>query len=346
MKTEDLKIKLDFISGLEDVVLSEVKQLHDLKVVHENDVEENCIYVNFVRDFSLITSLRSVLHAYLIKQNNKYTPHYISNHKSILGDLIIRIIQGKEKQFKSFKITCAGSDSPEVRAIAEYIEKTFELHEKEEADLKVYIIKPVNTWEVGVQITPRPLSFREYKVVNMSGAMNPTIAYAVNSFCNLKNADSYLNVFSGSATLLIEAAQSHPNLETVVGFDSNKKHLSLSIQNIKKAGLIQKVIVKERDIFDHPDLGKFDAITSDLPFGMVISKGEDLAKLYQSFVSYCEKFLNVDGTLVMYTSEHGVLEDVISRSKFKVIKKIRLEFITNTNTHLHPKIFVCKLREN
>lgn len=344
MKIEDLKIKLDFISGLEDVVLSEVKQTRDLKVVRESDGEENCIYLNFVHDFSLITSLRSVLHAYLIKQNDKYTPRYISNHKSILGDLIIRVMDGKAKQFKSFKITCAGSDSPEVRAIAEYIEKTFGLQEKEEADLKVYIIKPVNTWEVGVQITPRPLSLRDYKVVNMSGAMDPTIAYAVNSFCNLKNANSYLNIFSGSATLLIEAALAYPNLGTIVGFDNNKKHLSFSIQNIKKAGLIKKIVVKEEDIFNHPNLGKFDAIVSDLPFGMLISKGEDLTKLYQSFIEYCEKFLNTNGRLVIYTSEHGVLEEIILKSKLKIMKKVRLEFITNANAYLHPKIFVCEFK--
>ena len=108
--------------------------------------------------------------------------------------------------------------------------------------------------------------------------------------------------------------------------------------------MIKKITVKERDIFDRPDFGKFDAITSDLPFGMSISKGEDLTKLYQSFVEYCESSLNVNGRLVVYTSEHGILEEIILKSRFRVVKKIRLEFITNANAYLHPKIFVCEFK--
>ena len=162
------------------------------------------------------------------------------------------------------------------------------MEESDEADLKIHIIKPENIWEIGIQITPRPLSVRDYKVINMSGAMDPTIAYAVNSFCNLDSALSYLNVFSGSATLLIEAGQCYPNLEKLLGFDNDKKRLSLSIQNIKRAGLIKKVQVKDADIFDRPDLGTFDAVVSDLPFGMSILKNEDLEKLYTTFIQYCE----------------------------------------------------------
>src|SRR3989338_6376621 len=191
------------------------------------------------------------------------------------------IIESQRNKFKTFKIICAGSDSPSIRSIAEYIQNTYGLTEKEEADMKIHIIKTDNTWEVGVQITPRPLSFRDYKIKHMSGAMDPTIAYAVNSLCKLENADSYLNIFSGSATLLIEAGQCFPNLKQLVGFDNNKKTISLAIQNIKKAGLIRRIQLKEKDIFDKPDLDKFDVITSDLPFGMSISKGENLEKLYQ-----------------------------------------------------------------
>lgn len=57
---------------------------------------------------------------------------------------------------------------------------------------------------MGAQITPRPLSLRDYKVEHMSGAMDPTIAYAVNSLASLEGAKSYLNVFSGSGTLLVK----------------------------------------------------------------------------------------------------------------------------------------------
>ena len=178
----------------------------------------------------------------------------------------------------------------------------------------------------------------------MSGAMDPTIAYAVNSFCNLDSAHSYLNIFSGSATLLIEAGQCYPNLNKLLGFDNEKKHLSLSIQNIKKAGLIERVQVKEMDIFDKPDLGKFDVIVSDLPFGMSISKGENLEELYETFIQYCEGVLNTTGRLVIYTSEYEIIEPILLKSKFKVVRSLQLKFITNVDAYLRPKIIVCELK--
>jgi len=341
MNKPKLQIKLAFINGLKEIVLNEISRYPNLHVVNK---DEESIYVDFIQDLTEITHLRSVSRVYLIAQDFKYNPLYISKHKSILSNLIEVIIKGNKDKFKNFKITCAGSDSPEVRNIAEYIQKTYGLIEKEEADMKIHIIKPDRIWEISIQITPRPLSLRNYKIKNMRGAMDPTIAYAVNSLCNLKNSNSYLNVFSGSATLLIEAGQCYPNLKQLVGFDNNKKSISLAIQNIKKAGLLKRIQLKEKDIFDNPDFGKFDVITSDLPFGMSISKNENLENLYRCFVEYCQETLNRGGRLIVYTSEHEMFEKIILKSKFNIIKTLELKFITAVNAYLRPKIFVCKLK--
>lgn len=336
------EIKLSYIIGLREIVLNEVGRYPNLHIIKEDG---DSIYLDSVLDLNEIKKLRSVARAYVVLQDQKYNPIYISNHKSILGDLIDTVIGGSEHQFKMFKITGVRSDSLEVRSIANYIQNTYYIKEKEEADLKIHIIKPDDEWEVGIQITPRPLSVRDYRVINMSGAMDSTIAYAVNSLCGLENAKSYLNVFSGSATLLIEAVQCYPNLEQLVGFDNDKKHLSLAIQNIKKAGLIKKVQIKEADIFNKPDFGTFDVITSDLPFGMSISKNEDLEKLYRSFIEYCEHSLNPNGKLAVYTSEYEILEKLISKSRFKIVKSKGLKFMTSVNAYLRPKIFVCGFKK-
>lgn len=339
MNDLNIKIKLAYITGLRPVVLNELKDKGFI-VLGE---DEDSVYIQFTEyNLQKTKTLKSVARAYLIIQSDNYHPAYISNHKSILGNLIDIIIN--HDSFKAFKISCAGSDSSEVRSIVKYIKDTYRIEENGDADLKIHIIKSKDIWEIGIQTTPRPLSVRDYKVANMSGAMDPTVAYAVNSFCNLDTAYSYLNVFSGSATLLIEAAQSYPNLEKLIGFDNNKKHLSLSIKNIKEAGLIKRVQVKEADIFDNPDLGKFDVIVSDLPFGMSISKDEDLEKLYSAFIQYCENSLNTTGRLVIYTSEYEIIESILPKSQFKVIQTLQLKFITNVDAYLRPKIIVCEFK--
>src|SRR3989344_2849967 len=300
MSDKVLQLKLSYIAGLRPVVLDELKRFN-FKILDE---VEDSVFIGFSEEIiSKVKKLRSVSRAYLVLQSNIYHPTYISNHKSILGNLIDIVV--KYDNFKTFKISCAGADSSEVRSIAKYIQDTYIIEESDEADLKIHIIKPEDIWEIGIQITPRPLSVRDYKVVNMSGAMDPTIAYAVNSFCNLDSVHSYLNVFSGSATLLIEAAQCYPNLEKLMGFDNNKKHLSLSIKNIKKASL---------------------------------------EKLFSDFIQYCGDILNNGGRLVIYTSEYELIESILFKSQFKIVQSLQLRFITNVDAYLRPKIIVCEFK--
>jgi len=143
---------------------------------------------------------------------------------------------------------------------------------------------------------------------------------------------------------MIEAGLNYKNLEKIIGFDNNKEHLSLSIQNIKKSGLIRKIEVKEADIYDDPNLGKFDVITADLPFGMVISKNDDLKLLYKTFIKYCENNLNNNGKLGVYTSEFEIFEKLLADSRFELEKQIKLDLITNEEQYLPVKILILNLK--
>lgn len=334
----ELKIKLEFINGLQEIVLNEIKQYSNFQVIKKGD---NSIYLRFIDDFALLKNLRSVLRVFTISEDFNYNPLYLAKHKSIIGD-IVTLVSQNNKHFKTFKIICAGSDSLVVRSIADYIQNTFGLKEKDDADLKIHIVKNDGTWELGAQISPMPLSVRNYKVKNMEGAMDPTIAYAVNSLCSLENVNSYLNVFSGSATLLIEAGQCYTNIKNLVGFDISKEALSLSMKNIKESGLIKAIKVKEADIFDQPQFGKFDVVTADLPFGMLVSKHEDLESLYHRFIDYCQDTLNDKGTLVVYTVKSDLLKKIIKQSNFKITKSLPLKIFASSKVNIYPTIFVCK----
>ncbi|MBP9821776.1 MAG: methyltransferase domain-containing protein [Candidatus Pacebacteria bacterium] len=333
-------LKITFLPGLKSVVLDEVTRYPELHIIEQGDEE---IYLEATLQFETILNLKSIINVYLVKRDAKLNPHYLSNHKSILGNLIEIVLKDRNKLFKSFTLSCAGSDSKEVGEIQNFIATTYKLLPDEEADMKIYIGKSDDVWEIGVCLTPRPLSLREYKIANLKGALNPTIAYVMNTFCNLASAQSYLNICSGSGTLLIEAAQSG-FAGKLFGFDIDGKHNALAVQNIKKAGFIKSIQLKTADILENPDLGTFDCITSDLPFGMLVSKDEDLQKLYETFVRYCEKVLDPEGRLVVYTTEHELLDKILQQSKFKIIEKLGLKLVTNVNSYLYPKIFVCEFK--
>jgi 23S rRNA G2445 N2-methylase RlmL len=151
-------------------------------------------------------------------------------------------------------------------------------------------------------------------------------------------------MFCGSATLLIEAGLINPNL-TFLGFDNNGTSIAQAVKNIRKAGLIKKIELKNINIFDMPEIGTFDVITADLPFGMQISKGEDLEKLYKTFVDYSGKILAKNGVLVAYTTESELLQKILKQSKFQVEKTLELKVSTVVGAYIYPKIFVCRLKK-
>jgi 16S rRNA G966 N2-methylase RsmD len=333
-------LKLTFIPGLKEVVLDETKQYPELTIVKSTD---NAIYLGFIQNTRNLLNLRSVMNVYLVKQDPKYNPLYVSNHKSILGELIETVLNTSNDIFTTFKLSCAGSDTKEIQTIKKFITETYTVTHAEDADLEIYMGKIGTIWEIGVRLTGRPLSLRDYKIANIKGGLNPTIAYAMNTFCNLNSQHSYLNIFCGSATLLIEAANINPNLH-LVGFDNNGKTIAEAIKNIKKAGKLKDITLTTVDIFEEPNLGTFDIITSDLPFGMQIAKGEDLHKLYACFLDYSERSLNSNGILVAYTSEHALLHKLILQSKFSIIEILDLTIPTASGAYLHPKIFVCKAK--
>ncbi len=98
------------------------------------------------------------------------------------------------------------------------------------------------------------------------------------------------------------------------------------------------------DIGTKPNFGKFDVITYDLPFGMQVSKGEDLKALYKCFVEYSESVLKAKGVLVVYTSEHALMESLLVQSQFKIIQTLSLTILTTGATNLPPQIFVCAFK--
>jgi len=96
-----LEIKLAYITGLRDVVLKEINKNPNLNIIKENT---DSVYLEFAPEYLQdIKRMRSVSRAYIVVQDTKYNPSYISKHKSILGNLIEIVTNDNKDRFKSFK---------------------------------------------------------------------------------------------------------------------------------------------------------------------------------------------------------------------------------------------------
>lgn len=185
---QPILIKLSFVHGLREIVAQEMAKYpelgENLRVVERDvdsayfdfipasgetdDMDKNpttkdsvtedsmtedsaTIVESFLQILKVLMKLRSITNIHLVQKGEKLHPIHLNNHKSILGTMIELVIHVNEiKTFKTFKLRCAGSDSPEAISIQRYISDTFKLTASEDADLDTYIHKPGELWEVGV----------------------------------------------------------------------------------------------------------------------------------------------------------------------------------------------------
>lgn len=340
--------KIEYVHGSFELVQLELKKQNLISYLLWHT--ETQAYLAGEVSFSTIYQLKTILKAYQVEQDDRFTPRYIANHKSRLGNLVswLQEMWGEEfyQEFHSFSIQCAGKDSPEVRSIITYIEEVTKLvYDDLDPDLKCYIIKIEDTWEIGVQIAARPVSMRDYRVEHMPGALNASIAYGMNLLADVGQADSYCNPCAGSGTLALEAALANPHLSSVQGFDLDTEALTLAMHNITQAGLQSRIHLSHRDLCDIPDLGCYDVIASDLPFGMGVAKYADLDFLYRSFFWFARKNLAPQGRLVVITSQSDVFCQAMSETGFGIEAEITLRSMTSANDYLETYIYLCMRKQ-
>jgi len=327
------RIRLNYIKGLEEFVQAELLELNISHSMNTSGI------IEYIGNFQLLHSAKTINEVYLEYHSKYLNPKYLSNHKSIIGELIEKVFDNSNRyNFTNFSVSAAGSNSIEIQKVISYISNEFNLEQEEIADLKIEIGYRNNEWVIACRTTPRPQSLRPWRTCNIEGGMNPTIAYCMNKLVLPKRSQRILNVFSGSGTLLIERANIEKS-EELIGFDYNGKTNACAIRNIKQAGLIKNIVIKTLDIFDTPNLGKFDLILTDLPFGIKIGKNENLKDLYMTTVKYILESLTPNGITVIYTNKYEILENIFDKLDVKPEKVIPLILPTSEKDYLYPRIY-------
>jgi len=327
------RIHLNYIKGLNNFVQ---KELLELKIGHLMDKYDN---IQYIGNFKQLHKAKTINEVYLEFHSKYLNPKYLSNHKSIIGELIEKVFADSDiLKFRTFSVSAAGIDSQEIQNIIHYISTTYRLKQEATADLKIEIGYRNNEWVIACRTTPRPLSLRPWRVCNIEGGMNPTIAYCMNILTIPEDSQQILNIFSGSSTLLIERANIAKS-KNLIGFDYNGKTNACAIQNIKQAGLIKQISIKTLDIFDNPNLGLFNIVVTDLPFGIKIGKHEDLENLYKTTIQYILKSLVSNGMAIIYTSKYKILEHIFENLNIVPEKVIPLILPTSESDYLYPRIY-------
>ena len=238
-------------------------------------------------------------------------------------------------------IGAAGANSQVMIRLKEELARSLdvELAEDNKGELYLRLARPVDRsgWEVLVRLGPSPLSKRDWRVINVPGALNATVAYAMAQIRSGDAQDRVLNFCCGSGTILVEHAFSRSS-DQLIAIDNSANMLSAAKRNLCASDTKHRVILLHADA-GHTPLPScaIDRIYADLPFGGHIGSHADNLRLYPALLQEAYRISKPDAVLILLTHEVNLLRNCIAQSNWRTISETMI-----TLSGLHPRIFVLK----
>ncbi len=304
-------IECDVLEGLEDLAADEIEErLAPFERVEV--VRTGALRFEWSGDLRALLDLRSVVAAYVLLQFAVPRPKALLGHQHFTAltqaaDVILAL--HVNNAFQTIRLSAAGENSSVMARLREELAARLGLvPATEEGDLLVRLRRVGDGWEALLRITPRPLSTRAWRVQNVPGAPNATLAHAIAQITQPYADDRVLNLCCGSGTLLIERLLLGP-AQRVIGCDINPVMLEYARDNIQAAGLAGRVRLECWDATALPlDNASFDVIIADLPFGQLVGSHAENERLYPQLLGEAARVAMPGTRLVLLTHELRLLE--------------------------------------
>ncbi len=290
-----------------------------------------------------LLGLRTVAAVYAVLTFDIPRPKALLGHQHFTHLLkrVDRLIEVfPEGAFQTFRISAAGKESSVFSRLIDELQRSTGLaYSSDDADLFMRV-RPAaihqHGWEVLIRISPRPLATRQWRVCDLPGALNATIAAAMIELTRPQNRDRFLNLMCGSGTLLIERLLRGPAAVTT-GCDIDHEVLACAAENIARSGLADLITTSRMDAArtGFPG-GCFDVICADLPWGVLVGSHQGNADLYPAVLEEAARITAPQARMVIITQEIRLFEEVIERyTKLWKLKQVVRVF----QGGLHPCIY-------
>ncbi len=199
-------------------------------------------------------------------------------------------------------------------------------------DIRVFID---GTWAlIGVRIFDEPLSRRAYRVVNLRGALRPTVAAAlVRIATSAGGRPRVWDPFCGSATILCEAAEQGYE---VWGTDIDPEAVEAARENLAAVNREYWNRIECADSTSPKTWKKHQsatAVVTNLPWGKQVAIKSKQA-LYDSVGAGAAEFVRRGGASVLLTTEPKLIEQRLKRDGAVQIEERRIGLLGQTPTIL------------
>jgi len=340
----------EVVEGLEDIARKEIAILLEKRVELHRPPRSGA-QPGRVR-FETTSGLRALLRFKTVQA--VYTIHRfdVPRPRGLLGDEHMRRLLGEiaavravhpPEAFQSLHISAAGAESSVMLRLRNLLaERTRLRPDADEGDLVLRLRRAASGagWEVLLRISPRPLATRAWRVCNMEGALNATLAHAMILMTDPAPHDTFLNLACGSGTLLIERLGYAPARQAI-GCDLDPAALDCARQNVAAAKLQDRVQLESWDAraMPLPD-ASVDALCADLPFGHMVGSHEENLTLYPAIINEAGRVARPGGLAVIISHEIRLMESLVAESPiWEPLAALRVN-----QGGLNPRIFVLRRR--
>ncbi len=336
----------EVVTGLKPYALAELQEQFGTKVsIRDKDKAEELPFEYDGNPFHLL-QLSKTLAVYSVGHYPIPRPLALLGHQHFQAVLrqisAVRSIY-PEGRFKTFRISAAGAQSSVFQRIRDEIaQATGLIYNDDEADLMLRVRKAdihPDGWEVLARLSPKPISARAWRVCDMEGALNATIASAMVAMTQPQPEDRVLNIMCGSGTLMIERLAAGP-LAVLGGCDTDPMALRCAAENLQASGHSDEFDLFEMDAtnLQLPD-ACLDVLLGDLPWGQLVGSHEGNIRLYPLVLLEAARVAAPGARAAFITHEIRLMEKVLGEMEhlWRLQDNIRV-----FQGGLHPRIYLLE----
>jgi ubiquinone/menaquinone biosynthesis C-methylase UbiE len=308
-------VEADVLEGLERFAHAELEARVGMRIQFQPAAQPGTLRFGYTGDLAALLALRSVVAVYLIEHFDIPRPKALLGNQQ-MGQLLGTIATARELAapgaYRTLRLSAAGDDSAVLTRLKGELADRLGLEVADEGDLLLRLRRAARGagWELLIRLSPRPLATRAWRVCNLPGALNATLAHAMMALTQPREGDSVLNLACGSGTLLVELlALCQPR--RVIGCDTDATALACARENVRAAGYAGAARLEEWDAGATPlSDASMSVICADLPFGQLVGSHVENEALYPRVFAEAARVAAPGARMVLLTHEIRLLERV------------------------------------
>ncbi|GAB4216441.1 MAG: methyltransferase domain-containing protein [Roseiflexaceae bacterium] len=339
----------DVLEGLEPFATDELRALAGPDLELERDQRPATLRFRYAGDPDRLLDLRTVVALSLVRSFPVPRPRGLLGHQHFTA-LVQMLEQARSLwaagNFPVLRLNAAGAESAVMARLRDELATQLGMpattSKEGEGDLLLRL-RPDNTggWEALVRLSPFPLATRPWRVCNMPGALNATVASAMMQLVAPHPSDRLLNIACGSGTLLIEALMLG-RLGTAIGCDTDPAALECAQANLGAVGMSDLVRLEPWDAGQLPlEDASVDLICADLPFGQLIGSHDRNQELYPRIIAEATRVARTGARMVLITHEIRLLEQSLGNYSRQWEQRPSIRVRTGG---MAPRIFLLRRR--